>query len=871
MRWWSRWLLSDADRRAIENDLAELYEFRRRQDGARAAARWLRRQRALYPLHLLWDRARGAVSPEAGLGGFVSGILNDLKHNIQSLVRAPGLTATIVLTVGLGLGATTTMVTVIDAVVLRPLPYADQDSLMWIYSDRPPWQSPLSVADYRALDEQQTSFSHFTGYQTTTVTVTGGQSPNRVTARNVTWAYFSTLGLVPAHGRLFDKSDDVPERNLVVLSQDFWTTEFGADTGILGRTVTIDGVSHTVVGVVAEDTGPVGRGVSIFRPIHWGPPPRKGPFFIRAIARLRPGVTQATALEEIRSINRRMFPIWQSSYQDADASFGLRDLKSRAVGEITSTLVFVLAAVGCVLLIACANAVNLLLARAMRRGRELTIRAALGASRQRILQYLAAETALLTIGAGVLGFAIAAGAIQLIHTYGSAYIPRTDEIRLGGRALIWLGLLSLGSAVLIGIVPAIHSTRLAAHRQLAAGGRSVTDSPAARRVRRILVGVEFAIATPLIIAAALVITTLDRLKAVPVGIDASQVITASISLPRGSYPDDAALRAFWARATERLSAIPGVEAASFADSRPPSEVGQENNFNLEDHPTPDGKIQPTSPWAAVTPEYFKTVGLRLQEGRLLVGLDAEQNAPPVVVVDRAWADRFFPGERVLGRRFRDGGCTTCDWTTVVGVVSGTVKYLGLDAPDQGTVYFPMVDQLRNRFIFLRAKQPSALIAPLRQAMREMDPNLAVTGVATVDELIAGSLASPRYLSVLVGTFGISALLLSLIGIYGVMTYFVQQHRREIGIRLALGGDPGHVGRRVVGQGLAIVLTGVVVGLGGAYFMKQIVSSVLFGVSPTDPATLVAVPVVLLTAAVIACAAPARRAARVDPAEVLRDS
>lgn len=870
MRWLDRWLLSDADRRAIESDLAELYEFRRQQAGDRAAARWLRRQRVWYPLHLLWDRVLTAVSPDAGVGGLMSGLMKDFKHSVQSLRRAPGLAATIVLTVGLGLGATAAMVTVIDAVVLRPLPYADQDALMWIYWDRPPHQNPLSVADYRAIDEQQTMFSHLAGYQTNTVTVTGGATPRRVTARSVTWAYFSTLGLVPAQGRLFDKSDDEPGRTIVVLSHDFWKTECGADPSMVGRGIPIDGISHTVVGVLAADPGPVARAVAIFPLVHWNPPPRRGPFFIRAIARLRPGATEAMALDELRAVYRRTFSRGPSSSQDADPGFALQSLKRRAVGDVTSTLVFVLAAVGCVLLIACANAVNLLLARTMHRERELTIRAALGAARRRILQYLAAETVLVSAGAATVGLAVAASALQLIHVYGDSYIPRIDEIRLGGPAIAWLFLLSLGSAIVMGIVPAIHSARLAGHRHLQSSGRSVTDSPTARRVRRVLVGVEFAIATPLIVAAVLVLTTLERLREVPVGMDTSKVLTASIALPQGAYPDAAVMRAFWSRALERLAAIPGVEAVAFADGRPPRELEQENDVNLEDHPTPRGENQPTSPWVGATPDFFKTVGLTLQEGRLLDDRDFQPNAPDVVVVDRAWAARFFPNETVLGRRFHSGGCSTCDWTSVVGVV-GTVKYLGLDAPDQGTVYWPLRDRDRNRYVLLRSTRPATLTEPLRQAFRELDPSLALAGIATVDQLVTDSLAEPRYLSVLVATFGATALALALVGIYGVLMYFVQQHRRDIGIRLALGGDPFHVGRHVVGQGLVIVLIGVALGLGTTFLTTRIISRSLFGVSATDPWTLVTVPGFLVVAALTACLIPAWRAAGVDPAEVLRES
>jgi predicted permease len=868
MRWVLRRLLSEADRRAVESDLAELYEFRRRMDGEPAARRWLRRQRALYPVHLLADRARSAAGSIAGRGGLMSGLWRDVTHSVRSLRRSSGLAATIVLTVGVGLGATTAMVTVLDAVVVRPLPYADQDALVWIYTDRPPYQSPLSVADYRAIAEQQTSFADFASYETSSVTLTGSAGARRVTSRNVTWAYFSTLRLTPWRGRLFDKSDDQPNRNVVVLGRDFWMAEFGGDASVIGRVIPVDGVAHTVVGVVSDD-GPLGHDISVYRSVSWDPPRRRGPFFIRAIARLRPGVTQAVALAELRAINQRAFPAAQAA-RTSEWTFGLRDLKSRAIGDVASTLVFVLAAVACVLLIACVNAVNLLLARAIRRGRELNIRAALGASRRRLLQYLAVETALLTAVSAAVGLAIAAGAIQAIGIYGADYIPRIDEIRLGGPALMWLGLLSLASGLVIGLVPAVHGLRLGADQQLRSGGRTVTDSPAARRVRRVLIAAEFAIATPLLVAAALVLTTLAHLRDVTIGVETSKILTASVSLPQGSYPDAAARRSFWDRALERLRAMPGAQAVSFADSRPPTDINQQNDMNLEDHPTPPGKIRPTSPWVGVTPEFFATVGVTLQEGRLLGASDFADNAADVVVVDRAWADRFFPGERVLGRRFHSGGCDTCPWTSVVGVVN-TVKYLGVDAPDQGTVYWPLNERERGRYILIRSDRPSALAAPLRQAVRELDPNLALSGVATIDDLVTTSLATPRYLSVLVATFAGAALLLSLVGIYGVMSYFVQQQRRDIGIRLALGGEPSQVGRRVIAQGLAVVAIGVLLGLGATFFTSTVMSSVLFGVSATDPATLTAVPGMLLAFALLACALPARRAARVDPAEVLRES
>jgi putative ABC transport system permease protein len=867
MRWLLRRLLSEGDRRAVESELSELYELRRATDGERAAKYWLWRQRVLLPGYLLIDRAWSLSGSLIGNGGLMSGFRQDLVHSMRGLRRSAGLVTTIILTVGLGLGVTTAMVTVIETVLVRPLPYVDQHALVWIYTDRPPNQWPLSVADYRAIDEQQTSFSHLAAYETTTVTLTAATTAQRVTNRNVTWDYFSALGLSPARGRLFDKSDDQPNLRIAVLSEDLWTSEFGGDPSIVGRVIPIDGVGHAVVGVVSDD-GPLGHGIGVYRPVHWNPPPRRGPFFIRAIARLRPGVVQAAAAEELRAIDRRAFPPGPSARQSG-WTFGLRDLKSRAVGDVTSTLVFVLAAVASVLLIACVNAVNLLLARAMRRRGELAIRAALGASRARLLRYLAVESALLTAGSALFGLAIAAGALRLVVAYGADYLPRVDEVRLAWPSLIWLALLSLASCAVIGSVPAIQGAALGAQREAPSGGRTATDKPAARRLRRALVCVEFAVATPLLVAAVLVLTTLDRLQDVPIGVETSQVLTASVSLPQGLYPDAPARRSFWNRAVERLRAIPGAESVSFADGRPPDEIDQENDIALEDQPPAPGESPPTSPWVGVTPGFFKTVGLPLLEGRALEPPDFDENAPDVVVVDRAWAARFFPGERVLGRRFHSGGCNSCPWTTVIGVV-GTVKYLGVDAPDQGTVYWPLNGRESSRFILIRSDRPSALAASLRQAMRELDPSLALTGVATIDDLVSGSLATRRYLVVLAAIFAAAALSLSLVGIYGVLTHFVQQHRRDIAIRLALGGDPSQVGRGVIGQGLGVVATGVLFGLGATLLTSRIVSTVLFGVSATDLHTMTLVPAVLIVAAIVTCAVPARRAAKVDPAEVLRE-
>ena len=864
MRWLLRFIVTEADRRAIESDLAELFELRRRHEGDVAAERWLRRQRLFYPMHIMIDRIRGF------LGAMVSGAVHltrDIPYSARSLARTPALTATIVLTVGIGLGATTAMVGVVRAVLVNPLPYAASDDLFWIYTDNAPYRFRLSVADYRALEADHPAFSAVAAYQPSTVTVTDNGTPERVAGRIVSGSYFGLLGQSALIGRVFDASDDTRNERIAVLTAAYWARRFASDPSVLGRVMTIDGERYAIVGVLQRSVGPLEHDVALFTPAHWPVPKRKGPFFMTVIGRLAPGVSLATARETLHATNRRLFEIWKSSYQDERATWGMEELKARVVGTVPSTLFFVLAAVGCVLLIACANAVNLLIARALSRSRELAIRGALGASRGRLLQHLLAETAVLTAGAALVGLAVAAGSIRLVTSYGVTYIPRVDEIRLSPPALAWLGLLSLASGLVVGLIPAIHCSRLRLERALASGGRSGTDGPAARQLRRGLVATEFALATPLIVAAVLVMASLNGLSHVRVGIETDRLLTASVSLASSSYPRDTDRKAFWERTLRRLAALPGVEAAALADSRPPRDAGQNNNFDLEDHPTPPGRNQPISTWVGASPGFFKAVGLTLERGRLL---DDHSLDDDVVVVDRAWADRFFPNQEVLGRRLKSGGCTSCSWTTVVGVVS-TVKFVGLDRPDPGTVYFPFVD-LPSTYIVLRTiEEPSTVTSNLRRAMHELDPTIALANIATGDELVSNALVAPRYLSVLVAMFALAALVLSIVGVYGVMAHFVDQHTREIGIRLALGGDPSTMRRMVVWQGLRLVVVGVVFGIGAAMLGGRLIATLLYGVSPTDVRTMIAVPAALAVAAGIACLVPARRAARLDPAEILRES
>ena len=864
MRTLLNWLVSDEDRRAIEADLAELYELRRRAVGDAAAAKWMRAQRRQAVAHLCRERFRSVAR-----GVTMRYIGRDIHFSVRSLVRAPTLAITIILTVGVGLGATAAMATMVRSVVINPLPYKDSARLVWIYTGNPPFKFRFSVVDYRALERDHPAFSAVAAYQSSQATLTNGDVVERLAVKSVTGSYFPLLGQRAEIGRVFGDADDLTRDQIAVLNYSLWATRFGKDPSIVGRTIMLDGAAAQVVGVLQPSAGPLEHTADVFIAARWPEPRRRGPFLTTVIGRLRDGVSDAAAADALGATNRRLFPIWQSSYQDEKATWSIQPLRDRIIGSIASTLYFVLGAIACVLLIACANAVNLLIGRALERSRELAIRSALGASRGRVLQHVLVESGVLIVLAGFVGLGAAAGALRLVATYGSAYIPRIDEmneIGVSGATLWMLGALTMAAGAVIGLIPALHSSRARMDTALRSGTRSATDGPAARRVRNVLVALEFALAMPLLAASGIVLISLNQLGRVSVGVDTDRLLTASISLTGPRYADEAQRAEFWKRAVERLSAIPGAESAAVSDSRPPKEAGDINNFDLEDHPTPAGANQPLSTWVAASPSFFKTAGIRLERGRLI---DQRSLAADEIVVDRAWANRFFPGQEIVGRRLKSGGCTDCNWTTVVGEVSDA-RWLGLDREQTGTVYYPLVNAA-NAFAVIRASgDPATLLTGMRAAFHELDPSLPLTRVATGPELMADELSTPKYLSVLTTMFAITALVLSIVGIYGVMTHFVQQHTRDIGIRVALGGEPAQVRRMIVMRGLKLVLAGVAVGIGAAFAAGRYLSSLAFGVSATDPRVIGLVAFALVLIAAAACLIPARRASLVDPAAILRE-
>ena len=803
-------------------------------------------------------------------------LLQDLRVTLRGLVRAPMMTITIIVTVGLGIGATTVIFSAIHAALLRPLPYKDPNRLVRIYTDAPPNKFRFSVADYLALQAEQTHFEQIAGYTDRPMSFSDGDVAERLRGKIVSWTYFRLLGLATKSGRDFVEDDGRPGNPLaVIVSQGFWQRRLGGRLEAIGKPIRLDGADHIVVGVLPQAVGPLEERQDFFVAAQWPPPRRKGPFLITTLGRLRPDAGWSAAADELRAINRRMFPVWRSSYQDEKATWSQMDLKKHVTGDVELTAGLALAAVALVWLIACANASNLLVARVTSRRRELAVRAALGASRGRVVRYLMAESGVLAVSAASLGAVLARTGVGLIRDVGSAYFPRTQEIALDGPVLwLWLAL-TAASALLFGLVPAMYGTGGPVDESLRSMGRSSTGSVGVRRLRQILVGSQFAVATPLLVVAGLLLVSLNQLGRVDLGFDTHNVLSGAISLPSTQYDTPGRVIAFWDELQRRLEALPGVSRVAFADGRPPNGVGNFNNFDLEEFPTAAGQSQPVTPWVSVSRDYFRLLGLTLLDGRLLDERDGSRQNLESVVVDRAWARRFFPNQRAVGKRFHEGGCTTCPWTTVVGVVS-EVKYAGLDKPDDGTVYTAMPGQgssspARVRFFLARTDIDATTVAPdVRQVAHDLDPSLPLAGFATFDDLVEQSLQGARSISVLVGSFAAVALILSLVGIYGVMAHYVQQQTRDIGIRLALGGRPGHVLGLIVGEGMKVVAGGVLVGLVVAFGATRVMSSLLFGVGANDAATFGTVALLMLGVALVACFVPAKRASGVQPAQVLRN-
>lgn len=791
----------------------------------------------------------------------------DLRFAMRSLRRNPGFTATAAGVIAVALGAATAVFCVVHAVLLADLPYPQPDRLVRIYNQNTPtniWA--LSVVDLQALQQDSQTFEAFGGARFASFALAGAGEPEQVTGARVSAGFFRALGVRAGAGRLVTPADEAPGAPAVVVVSDaFAAQHFGVSAAALGKTITLDGVPSAIVGVLPKGVRELaGLPAPVLAVLRLPTPTRRGPFGYWGVGRLKTGVTFGDAGARLKALATRVFPIWQSSFKDSDAHYTPIALQRTMIGDSYRQLGLFGGAVLLVLLVAIANVATLMLVRASARVHELSVRATLGASRARLARLVIAECLVLTGGATVAGLALADLAIRTVGRIAPG-LPRASEI-VPDLPTLLVGLaLGIVSGLLISISP-VAGVVGGSLSEWKGDLRRSGGSRGSQTIRGVLVASEFALAVPLLLAAALLANSFLRLQEVSPGYDPGRGFSISVNLPASRYPDSTLL-AFWRSVQASVSRVPGVVAVGISTSPPPDNGGDVNNFNLVAHPVPDGTSEPVAPWPVVSPGFFAALGVPLLEGRLIAETDTGAVAP-VIVVSRSWARHYFPNEPVIGQRLISGGCYTCPPDVVVGVV-GDVKYLGLAGSGEG-VYTPVAQNpgIRSATLFVRtAANPATFVRPVTDALHGLDPQLPLAGV-TLAEGLRRTLAEPGRWTRVLGAFAVAAVGLSAMGIFGLMSYVVRRQRREIGVRLALGAEPGRVARMIVGRGMRYVAAGTAVGLALSLLEARWIGALLYGVTPHDPLTLGLVIAGLLGAALAACLLPGLRAARIMPLEAI---
>ncbi|MDX1396874.1 MAG: ABC transporter permease, partial [Gemmatimonadota bacterium] len=793
----------------------------------------------------------------------------DLRISARGLRRAPGFTLASVLTLGLGIGATTAIYSIVDNVLLDPLPYPESHELVRVFQqNRPDNRWSLSVVDFEAILERETVFERVAAMRGGTAAITGRGRPERVLAGWVTADWFGTFGIEPRQGRAFTLDEDIPGRpRTVVLSAAYRDRLFGSDEEALGESIVIDGEPHTVIGILGPEHASIaGWTVDLWPILRLGTPGRRGPFGLRTYARLDARATIEDGRRDLARISDEIFPLWADGFSDATARLTPYPVREIVLGDVGRALWLLMGAVAGVLLICVANVANLQLVRAAGRDREMSLRTSLGASRARLARQLLTESALLSASGGLLGVVVAVATLRGL-VLANPSLPRVSEIGLDGGVLLFAALVSVGTGILFGLAPLVHALS-SDDRGLGGGrGESRSVSPGWGRMRSALVTAEFALALPILAGAGLMITSLERLGSVDPGFSPEGLISARVALPSSTYPANEDLYAFWDEARRRIEEVPGVEAAGISTGLPLAFDASTNNFDLVDRPVTPGDAEHVTPWNWTGAGFLEAVGVPLLEGRLIESTDGE--GPPAIVVSRSWADRFYPDETVLGREVYAGGDHTTPMT-VVGVVAD-VKVGGLDASDDAAVYEPYTQAgFRSVNLLVRAEGPVAgIVDGVRAAIASLDPDLPLSNVKTMEENLADALSTPRYWTRLLTLFATLGLVLAAIGVYGVLSYYVSRQRKMLGIRVALGAPPRSVRRLVVARGMRRAVVGVVLGLAGSFVVARWLGSLLYDVSATDARTLAIAAASLTVVAFVACYLPARRATKIDPLESLR--
>jgi len=797
----------------------------------------------------------------------MSDLLHDVRHAARGLRARPGFTVAVVVTLALGIGATTALFSVVHGTLLTPLPFPDADRLVRIWANNPARGVPyfsVSGPDYLDWQASARSFARMAAYDRQRgVALRTSAEPVEVMASRVTAEVFPTFGAAPILGRTFGADDEV------VLSHGLWQREFGAHPAVLGRVVRIDGVPHTVVGVMPRAFAIPANPAELWQPLVLSGADDRSNRYLRVVGRLAPGETLESATAELRTLASSLGQSFPAT--NAGWSVSTLTVNETVVGErFRRGSLLLLAASGLVLLIACANVASLCLDRAVRRQRETAIRAALGAGRRRLARQLISEGLVLAVLGGTAGVLLAFWGTELLRALGPAGVPRIESIRVNPAVLGFAALASLGTGVLFGLVPLMDAWRPDLHGALLSGARTTGGSRRARRTRALLVVGETGLALGLAVAAILVARSFDRLSAVPLGFEARGVTTMRLALPSARYPEPARRAAFYRALLERVRTLPGVDAAAAVSSAPFGGPNSANVFGLVERPPASRDQAPDTDVRVVTPEYFRTMGIRLLAGRPFSDADGA-DAPLVAVVSRASAERFWPDGGPVGHQVRMADPINGPIYAVVGVVDDA-RYQSLEAPGVRPMLYAVHSQNASFSMTLVIRAAGASAPPadaVRAVVRELDAELPVASMTGLDALVDDAFAERRFTLLLFSLFAALAVALTAIGTYATMSHWVSQRDREIGIRLALGGSRPAVIRLVVARGMLLGGTGVGLGLLGAWAVTGRLAGLLYQTSPREPATFGAAALLVAGITLAACYLPARRAARLDPMETLR--
>jgi putative ABC transport system permease protein len=795
----------------------------------------------------------------------------DLRYGARMLLKQPGITFVAALTLALGIGANSAIFSVVNAVLLRPLPLDDPDRLIKIWETFPPsGRGTVSVPNLKDWREQNTVFNGIAAYQFSSFNLRGQDSPERLQGATVSPNFFDMVGVQPRLGRAFQVGEDEAGRNRVtLLSHGLWQRAFYGDAGVVGKEIPLNGENFTVVGVMPPEFRFPSRSTELWVPLV-SPPDQvnnRGSHWMFTLARLKPDVSFEQAREQMVSIAKRI----EQQYPDSQAgrSVFLIPLQEETVQGIRPALRALMFAVGFVLLISCANVANLLLARATSRRREIAVRTALGAGRLRLVRQLLTESLLLAAAGGALGLALAKWGVEALLTWAANILPRANEVGLDWRVVAFTAALSLLTGVFFGLIPALQSSRVDLQSALKEGGAAGSGAQS-NLLRSALVVVEVAATLVLLIGAGLLIKSFIRLYGTDLGFKAENVLTMSLSLPKAKYPDVQAAANFYQQLLDRVAALPGARSTGVINYLPLQQWGYNGGITVEGQGPYEPGREPLAEFRAISRDYFRTMSVPLVRGRFFTAQD-QSNSAPVVIVNQALAQSYLPGQDPIGKRIRAIGD---DWRTVVGVV-GDVRQSGVTRAAMAEVFVPIPQAIwtgltQTMSLAVRADaEPEALVSAVRSAVREIDPAQPVFNVKTMEAVVADSVSDRQLNMLLLGIFAAVALTLAVIGIYSVMSYTVSQHTREIGIRMALGAQPMDVLKLVVGQGMSLTLVGVGLGVTGAFGLTRLMAALLYGVTATDPLTFTVVSALMVIVALLACYLPARRATKVDPMVALR--